>query len=238
MSWAAGAGRHVLSSSQPSPPLTPRPPPAPRPEDDAQITPVISASSADFIEGLVKDAEAKGAQLLTPFKREGNLLWPVVADRVTPDMRLAWEEPFGPALPIMRVKSVDEAVAHVNTSRLALQARWGGGRDGRGRCCGLLAPPAGAALVALLDTAPRPANTPPPTRAAQHQHPRAQGCVFTKDIDQAMYISDAMETGTVQVNSAPARGPDHFPFQGFRDSGIGSQVGSASSTAPIHSGDG
>lgn len=27
----------------------------------------------------------------------------------------------------------------------------------------------------------------------------------------------------VQVNSAPARGPDHFPFQGFRDSGIGSQ---------------
>lgn len=27
----------------------------------------------------------------------------------------------------------------------------------------------------------------------------------------------------VQVNGAPARGPDHFPFQGFRDSGIGSQ---------------
>jgi hypothetical protein len=22
-----------------------------------------------------------------------------------------------------------------------------------------------------------------------------------------------METGTVQINSAPARGPDHFPFQ-------------------------
>jgi glyceraldehyde-3-phosphate dehydrogenase (NADP+) len=26
-----------------------------------------------------------------------------------------------------------------------------------------------------------------------------------------------------QVNSAPARGPDHFPFQGIKDSGIGSQ---------------
>jgi hypothetical protein len=26
-----------------------------------------------------------------------------------------------------------------------------------------------------------------------------------------------------QVNAAPARGPDHFPFQGVRDSGIGSQ---------------
>lgn len=40
-----------------------------------------------------------------------------------------------------------------------------------------------------------------------------QGCVFTKDINKAMIISDAMETGTVQINSAPARGPDHFPFQ-------------------------
>lgn len=42
---------------------------------------------------------------------------------------------------------------------------------------------------------------------------KMQGCVFTKDINKAMLISDAMETGTVQINSAPARGPDHFPFQ-------------------------
>lgn len=27
----------------------------------------------------------------------------------------------------------------------------------------------------------------------------------------------------LQINAAPARGPDHFPFQGFRESGIGSQ---------------
>ena len=40
-----------------------------------------------------------------------------------------------------------------------------------------------------------------------------QGCVFTSNINRAMIISDAMETGTVQINSAPARGPDHFPFQ-------------------------
>ena len=39
----------------------------------------------------------------------------------------------------------------------------------------------------------------------------SQGCVFTQDINQAIYISDAMETGTVQVNAAPARGPDVSP---------------------------
>ena len=40
-----------------------------------------------------------------------------------------------------------------------------------------------------------------------------QGCVFTKDVNKAILISDAMETGIVQINPAPARGPDHFPFQ-------------------------
>ena len=34
-----------------------------------------------------------------------------------------------------------------------------------------------------------------------------------KDINKAIMINDAMETGALQINSAPARGPDHFPFQ-------------------------
>jgi glyceraldehyde-3-phosphate dehydrogenase (NADP+) len=37
--------------------------------------------------------------------------------------------------------------------------------------------------------------------------------VFTKDINKAILISNAMESGTIQINAAPARGPDHFPFQ-------------------------
>lgn len=39
------------------------------PEDDADITPVVSESSANFIEGLVEDARAKGAKFLTPYRR-------------------------------------------------------------------------------------------------------------------------------------------------------------------------
>eukprot|EP01024_Parvocaulis_polyphysoides_P054120 TRINITY_DN5451_c0_g1_i2.p1 TRINITY_DN5451_c0_g1~~TRINITY_DN5451_c0_g1_i2.p1 ORF type:complete len:509 (-),score=62.48 TRINITY_DN5451_c0_g1_i2:233-1759(-) len=140
------------------------------PEDDCQITPVISSSSADFIEGLVKDAEQKGATLCQEYKREGNLIYPLLIDNVNKDMRIAWEEPFGPVLPIIRVDAIQQAIDHCNASQYGLQ-----------------------------------------------------GCVFTNNMDRAIEISDAMETGTVQINSAPARGPDHFPFQGFRDSGIGSQ---------------
>ena len=53
-------------------------------QDNCTITPVISKSSADFIEGLVKDSEEKGAKLLQKYRREGNLIWPLLIDHVTP----------------------------------------------------------------------------------------------------------------------------------------------------------
>ena len=42
------------------------------------------------------DAVEQGATAKTELKREGNLIYPAVFDHVTTDMRLAWEEPFGP----------------------------------------------------------------------------------------------------------------------------------------------
>ena len=92
------------------------------PFDNADITPVIDNASADFIWGLIDDAQENGAQALTPIKREGNLLWPVLFDQVTKDMKVAWEEPFGPVLPIIRVASVEEAIAFANESEFGLQS--------------------------------------------------------------------------------------------------------------------
>ena len=92
------------------------------PFDNADITPVIDNASADFIWDLIEDAQEKGAQVLTPIKREGNLLWPVLFDQVTKDMKVAWEEPFGPVLPIIRVANVEEAIAFANESEFGLQS--------------------------------------------------------------------------------------------------------------------
>ena len=92
------------------------------PFDNADITPVIDDASADFIWGLIEDAQEKGAQALTPIKREGNLLWPVLFDQVTKDMKVAWEEPFGPVLPIIRVANVEEAITFANESEFGLQS--------------------------------------------------------------------------------------------------------------------
>ena len=53
---------------------------------------------------------------------------PQPPSRLTVCLPLPLLQPFGPVLPIIRVKDVDQAVEHVNANRLALQV---GGRPGR-----------------------------------------------------------------------------------------------------------
>jgi glyceraldehyde-3-phosphate dehydrogenase (NADP+) len=40
---------------------------------------------------------------------------------VRPDMRIAWEEPFGPVLPVIRIKTIEEGIHHCNANNFALQ---------------------------------------------------------------------------------------------------------------------
>ncbi|RRT52197.1 hypothetical protein B296_00021828 [Ensete ventricosum] len=91
------------------------------PEENCDITPVVSESSANFVEGLVMDAKQKGATFCQEYRREGNLIWPLLLDHVRPDMRIAWEEPFGPVLPVIRISSVEEGIHHCNASNFGLQ---------------------------------------------------------------------------------------------------------------------
>jgi len=92
------------------------------PNEDVTIVPLIDDKSADFVQGLIDDAMEKGATLVTGNKREKNLIYPTLFDNVTVDMRIAWEEPFGPVLPIIRVKDVDEAIDIANRSEYGLQS--------------------------------------------------------------------------------------------------------------------
>ncbi|MCD2346904.1 NADP-dependent glyceraldehyde-3-phosphate dehydrogenase [Clostridium guangxiense] len=140
------------------------------PEDGAKVTPLINDKAADFVQELIDDAIEKGAKLILGNKKEKNLMYPTLFDNVTTDMRLAWEEPFGPVLPIIRVNNIDEAIKIANESEYGLQAS-----------------------------------------------------IFTRNMDDAFYIAGKLEVGTVQINNKPERGPDHFPFQGVKSSGIGSQ---------------
>ena len=50
-----------------------------------------------------------------------------------------------------------------------------------------------------------------------------QACVFTKDEGTGLKYSKLLDVGTVQINGSPQRGPDHFPFLGIKQSGVGVQ---------------
>ena len=91
-------------------------------ERDVDIVPLINTKAADFVCELIEDAKEKGAKLLVGGKREGNLIHPTLFDHVTTDMRIAWEEPFGPVLPILRVKDKDHAIEIANASEYGLQS--------------------------------------------------------------------------------------------------------------------
>lgn len=50
-----------------------------------------------------------------------------------------------------------------------------------------------------------------------------QASVFTKDEGTGMVLAKELNVGTVQINGSPQRGPDHFPFLGVKQSGVGVQ---------------
>src|SRR5262245_46568183 len=88
------------------------------------IGPVISAAARERITGYINEAEARGAKVIVdgrnavvPGRENGYYLGPTIIDYVTPDMRIAQEEVFGPVLVIIRAPSVDRALEIENASQ-------------------------------------------------------------------------------------------------------------------------
>jgi malonate-semialdehyde dehydrogenase (acetylating)/methylmalonate-semialdehyde dehydrogenase len=84
---------------------------------------VISPQAKERIERYITEAEQGGARVLVDGrnvvvkgKEKGFYVGPTVIDYVTPDMRIAQEEVFGPVLSIMRVSTLDEALAIENAN--------------------------------------------------------------------------------------------------------------------------
>lgn len=94
------------------------------PRDSAvSIGPLINERGAKKVEELVNDAINKGAKLLLGGKKYSlGYYEPTVLDFVTKDMRIAWEETFGPVVTIIRVNGYEEAIKLSNESDYGLDA--------------------------------------------------------------------------------------------------------------------
>lgn len=98
-------------------------------DKNTQIGPVISRRSQETFNAHVADAVSKGAKDDTPenetFKNmpvEGNFVKPTLLTGVTHEMLVMKDETFGPVIPVMKVKSDDEAVKLMNDSEFGLTA--------------------------------------------------------------------------------------------------------------------
>lgn len=87
------------------------------------IGPVITDEARARISRYIDEAESLGAKVLVdgrttvvPGRENGFYLGPTIIDQVTPEMRIAQEEVFGPVLVIVRTKDVDEAMRVENAS--------------------------------------------------------------------------------------------------------------------------
>ena len=83
---------------------------------------LISQKAAIQVEESVNNAVLNGAEILTGGKRDGAFYEATVIDNVTPEMDLVIRETFGPVAPIIRVKSIDEAIEIANDTEYGLQA--------------------------------------------------------------------------------------------------------------------
>jgi aldehyde dehydrogenase (NAD+) len=98
-------------------------------DPDTTMGPLVSAAQLCTVDKYVREAVESGADLRAGGRRladhpeqDGFYYAPTVFDRVPPDSPLALEEIFGPVLPVLRVRSLDDAIAIANSTRYGLAA--------------------------------------------------------------------------------------------------------------------
>jgi aldehyde dehydrogenase (NAD+) len=96
---------------------------------ETDVGPLVDANQFKTVLGYIDAGKEDGAKLVCggevaqgPGLRKGYFVQPTVFDRVTPDMRIAREEIFGPVLSVLRVKDFAEAMIVANDSEFGLSS--------------------------------------------------------------------------------------------------------------------
>lgn len=93
------------------------------PQDPTTIIgPLIESKQCEFIDDLVDEAIQKGANLLTGKESQGCFYQPTVLSNVNEDMEIFHTEAFGPAVIILKAKSLDEIISLANNTNYGLSS--------------------------------------------------------------------------------------------------------------------
>jgi betaine-aldehyde dehydrogenase len=139
------------------------------------VGPMVSAAQRLKVADQVEAAVATGAELVVGGGNaghdQGHFFAPAVVTGAAADTALLSEETFGPVAPIVRVHSLDEAIAYANSTRFGLGAN-----------------------------------------------------VYTEDLKTMLRCMRELKAGTVWFND-PLTDNDAGPFGGFKQSGLGRELG-------------
>ena len=92
-------------------------------EKDVKITPLPEPGKTDYLTGLLNDAKLLGASVLNENGGEVNdtFFYPAVLHPVNSQMRIYSEEQFGPLVPIVSYKNIEEVIDYVVQSNFGQQ---------------------------------------------------------------------------------------------------------------------
>jgi malonate-semialdehyde dehydrogenase (acetylating)/methylmalonate-semialdehyde dehydrogenase len=95
-------------------------------QDDIDMGPLVTAAHRDRVKGYIDTGEREGAKLVLDGRglkvaghERGFFLGPTLFDHVQTDMTIYQDEIFGPVLIVLRVPTLDEAIALVNRNPYA-----------------------------------------------------------------------------------------------------------------------
>lgn len=94
-------------------------------EDGVMQGPLIDMAAVEKVEDYIRDAQEKGARVLTGGRRHvlgGQYFEPTILCDTTPDMKVSKEEIFGPVAPLFRFETEQEVIDLANDTEFGLAA--------------------------------------------------------------------------------------------------------------------
>ncbi len=92
-------------------------------DDGVKLTPLPEPGKSAYIQELIDDAKEKGAMVVN--KKGGthfdNFIWPAILHPVSKDMRVYEEEQFGPVIPVVTFKDIEEPLDNMAESNYGQQ---------------------------------------------------------------------------------------------------------------------
>jgi glycine/D-amino acid oxidase-like deaminating enzyme len=91
-------------------------------DESVKVGPMVKEKEAIRVEEWIKEAVSTGARLVTGGTRHGAMYAPTIVADVKPEMKISYDELFGPAVVVTPFTEIEDAIALANDTRYGLAA--------------------------------------------------------------------------------------------------------------------